>query len=863
LLKFLVYPVLPHVWAGMFLLWHVLVVIAVTKAGAQRVASVTVLGLRITAAKALFCEGLTMTMTTRRALLMMLALTWPFPAACAVATRPSTTASQSVLHNGGFEDFDAAAGLPIGWRKAVYGAVPAISIDADVRVEGKRSLRITSSEPSDTAIAHDVKVTPGAAYRFSGFVRTRDLLPDDASWAYGTIQIQDGLGRPIARARNHGGTTEWTRESLSFRAPADGKLHIACFFVGFGKGTGSVWFDDLRLEPIPDDSNVLVVTAARLQRQPISPLIYGNFIELLSDLAPSMWAEMLDCTSFEYLWTPQDRKVRESKFVHDPMRDPKDRLWRPLGDPIFAKVTLDPDQPFNGTVSQRIELKAGGSEAGIWQDDLAVTAGGEYLFVGHFRCGDFAGPVVVELRDGDAVLASGSITNVANQWQRKELVLRAGASADHARFALRIASSGTVWVDRVSLMPVKNTGGWRPDVIEMIRAMRPGLIRWGGSVIETYDWKKMIGPWEQRVPFPNAAWGRIDPNLVGIDEFVALCRAVGAEPLICVRWTGQRPSDAAELVQYCNGSAQSPMGAVRAANGHRQPYGVRYFQIGNEVGGPKYEASLADFAKAMKETDASVRLLACYISPAILKNAGGLIDFVSPHPYDIGNLQATAAQLDRYGEMLQRLAPGRDIKIAATEWNTTAGDWGNPQRTRQMSLGNSLACARYLHLAQRRSDLVTIACRSNMSNSYCSGIIQTNNRAVMGTPAYQVLKLYAERGHGWPLVLGENADVLPIDASAAISEDDKTVTLMVVNPQREPVEQEIDVSAFARVEAQVEVWTVADAADAHDPDVMNTFDRPNRIDIVLGRFKGAGKRFRYPFPALSITALQLRVDPHR
>jgi alpha-N-arabinofuranosidase len=799
---------------------------------------------------------------------MMIALAWPLPkaAAAAAATRPSTTSGQSVLHNGGFEDFDAAARLPIGYNKVVYGAVPAISADADVRVEGKHSLRIVSTQPSDTAIAQDLTVIPGAAYHFSGSVRTLDLAPDDASLVHGTFQIQDSSGRPIARAANHSGTTDWTRESLSFRAPADGKLHIACFFVGFGRGTGTVWFDDLRLEPIPDDDdNVLVVTAARLQRLPISPLIYGNFVELLSDLAPSMWAQMLDCTSFEYLRTPQERKLRESRFVHDPMRDPRDRLWRPLGDPAFADVTLDADQPFNGAVSQRIELKAGGSEAGIWQDDLAVTGGEEYRFVGHFRSSrDFAGPVIVEVRDGEAVLASGTITNLANQWQRKELVLRTAASADHARFILRIASAGTVWVDRVSLMPVKNIDGWRPDVVEMIRAMRPGLIRWGGSVIETYDWKKMIGPWEQRVPFPNAAWGRIDPNLVGIDEFVDLCRAVGAEPLICVRWTGQRPSDAAELVQYCNGSAQSPMGAVRAANGHPQPYGVRYFQIGNEVGGPKYEASLAGFAKAMKEADPSVRLLACYISPAMLKNAGDLIDFVSPHPYDVGNLQATAAQLDRYGEMLRRLAGGRgDIKIATTEWNTTAGDWGNPQRTRQMSLGNGLACARYLHLAQRRSDLVTIACRSNMSNSYCSGIIQTNNRAVIGTPAYYVLKLYAERGHGWPLVLGESAEVLHIDASAAISEDGKTLTLMIVNPQPEPVEQKIDLSAFARVEPHAQAWTVVDVADARDPDVMNTFDRPNRIRIVPEQLEHASLRFRHAFPSLSVTVLQLKVEQRR
>jgi alpha-N-arabinofuranosidase len=777
----------------------------------------------------------------------------------AMAAAEPPAARPNLLQNAGFEQFAEGADLPAAYTKAIYGAAPTIRPDAATSAEGKQSLQISATEPSDTAIAQDVALTPGHVYRFSGSVRTKDLAPDGASSTYGTFQIQDPAGQTLARMKNHRGTTDWTRESVSFRAPADGKVHVVCFLVGFGKGTGTAWFDDLRLEEAPG-GDTLVVTANKLQNEPISPFIYGNFVELLSDLVPSMWAEMLDVTSFEFLRTPQERKLREPHFVQDPTRDPKDRPWRPLGGPATAKVDIDSDNPFNGAESQRIELKAGGTQAGIWQDGIAVEKGEKYHFIGHFRARDFKGPVFIEVHRGDSLLASERIADLGADWQRKEVTLQANATAPYARFVLRIAAPGTIWVDRVSLVPVKNVSGWRADVVEALKAMKPGLLRWGGSLTEWYDWKKGIGPWEQRVPFPDPYWGRVHPNLVGIDEFVALCQAVEAEPLICVRWSDRKPSDAADLVQYCNGASDTPMGSWRVSNGHPKPYGVKYWQIGNEVSGKEYDATIADFARAMRQADPSITLLAAFASEATLKNAGDLIDYASPHPYDVGNLEGTVAFLEDYGEMLKRTVPNRDIKIAATEWNTTAGDWGTPGRTRMVTLGNALACARFLHFCQRHSELMKICCRSNISNSYYSGIIQTNNRSVLGTPAYWVSRLYARHGGKWPLALGNDTATLLTDATAALSDDGRTLTLSMINTQAEPVDQAIDLSAFRQVTKQANVWTVADCADAGDPDVMNTFDRPDRIAITAGRFDRAATRFTYRLPALSVTLLELEVS---
>ena len=121
---------------------------------------------------------------------------------------------------------------------------------------------------------------------------------------------------------------------------------------------------------------------------------------------------------------------------------------------------------------------------------------------------------------------------------------------------------GTLWIDQVSLMPIKNVFGWRTDVAEALKALKPGIIRFGGSTIEGFEWTATIGDPAKRVPF-TTCWGGLEPGNAGLEEFVKLCEWVGAEPLICVRFTGKTPKDAADEVEYFNGPATSPMGKLQ------------------------------------------------------------------------------------------------------------------------------------------------------------------------------------------------------------------------------------------------------------------------------------------------------------
>jgi alpha-N-arabinofuranosidase len=184
---------------------------------------------------------------------------------------------------------------------------------------------------------------------------------------------------------------------------------------------------------------------------------------------------------------------------------------------------------------------------------------------------------------------------------------------------------------------------------------------------------------------------------VGVEEFVLLCREVGAEPLVCVRWTGKTPEDAAHQVEYFNGDASTPWGTRRVKNGHPEPYGVKYWQIGNEVRGTNYDGSVAAFAQAMKRADPSIKILSSFPSPEVLKQTGNLLDYVCPHHYGIRNWAGTEKDFRRLREGIAQNAAGRDVRIAVTEWNTTAGNWGTGRGMLQ-TLENALSCSRYQNL---------------------------------------------------------------------------------------------------------------------------------------------------------------------
>ena len=153
--------------------------------------------------------------------------------------------------------------------------------------------------------------------------------------------------------------------------------------------------------------------------------------------------------------------------------------------------------------------------------------------------------------------------------------------------------------------------------------------------------------------------------------------------------------------------------------------------------------------------------------------------------------------------------------------------------------------------------MIQIACRSNISNSYCSGIIQTNNHSLFCTPAYYVSRLYAEHAGSQPLEIGNPASLSDLDVSANLGTDGKTLSLIVVNTRNQPLTKLVDVGALGQIGSTVHVGVIADADDARDTEAANSFQRPERICIREATEETGAASFRQMFPAYSVTVVRL------
>ena len=742
-----------------------------------------------------------------------------------------------------------------GWSVHVYGARPKIEADATIVHEGKHSLRITSSEPTDTALGQEVMLRAGRWYRFRGWVRTQNLVMQSAR-VCGTFQIQmPGGAGIIASGANHQGNTDWTEVVIEFEAPRGGQTRIAPFFAGFGTGTGTAWFDDLKLEEIDTAGAPLRIPRDFLPGT-INPMQYGQFIEYLCDLVPSMWAEKLYDGSFEGLTPYKFAYLRETDF--------KEKPWQHSDIAQRATFTLDPDHAVSGSVSLRIATKGGQPcPVSIAQEGISVVKNGACQFSIYLRQEGMKRPVRVTLEsDTFEELASCSF-EPRGEWKKFQARLIPTETDSNAWLRIEFNTPGTLWLDNASLMPEDNVQGWRPDVVAAVKALKPGVIRFGGSALDDanlgeFEWKDTIGDPDKRKPF--RAWGGLQPTGPGLEEIVQFCKLVDAEPLICVRFSERKPEDAADQVQYFNGTVDTPLGALRVKNGHAEPYRIKYWQVGNERAGAEYEANLASICQAMQKVDPSITLLSSYPTEGVLKQAGAFLRYVCPHQYDCANLAACERELEATRNLIARHAAGKPIKVAVTEWNTTAGDWG-PGRAKLWTLENALACSRYQNLLHRHADLVEIANRSNLINSFCSGIIQADNHRLYKTPTYYAQQLYATHAGSRPLKIESPLSLrAPPDLSATLSEDGSVVALLAINATLDEVMRPIDLSAFGERGQELSVWTLADRDRSGKPDVTNSFGDPERISLVESKFKAAGAKFNYQFPALSLTLLLWRVN---
>jgi alpha-N-arabinofuranosidase len=423
---------------------------------------------------------------------------------------------------------------------------------------------------------------------------------------------------------------------------------------------------------------------------PISPYVYGQFLEHGGSLIyASLWCEMLDDRKFYYPVMPKlagdpnaGQRGGFGGFGPGGLRNVGPGRWNPLGP--ADSVVMDTTNPLVGDHTPWIKL-AGSEPRGIRQNGLNFTQGATYS--GRIQlAGDPTAKVSISVVWGtntDAARQTVPLGKLDTRYRRFTFSLKAENSGP-AQLEISGSGTGSFHVGAVSLMPAENLDGWRPEAIAALKSLRSGIYRFpGGNFVSAHEWRYAIGDPDKRPPIYDPVWRALQPNDIGTDEFMTLCKVLGVEPYITVNAGTGDDWSAAELVEYCNGNPSSTtMGKQRAANGHREPYHVRFWGIGNEAWGYSYQYGAMKlnqfeykhnrFAKAMRKVDPTIKFIASgampdtmtgsreslnlgtnlipsYLSPAdwtggLLSNCFDNIDFISEHFYNYGGTHFSLAE---------------------------------------------------------------------------------------------------------------------------------------------------------------------------------------------------------------------------
>lgn len=772
--------------------------------------------------------------------------------ASALFASGSSRGGSQPLQNGGFEATVPAESWEI---EAPHPKDFSLTLDKADVIEGSQSLLVAADHPAAVTLRQEVFLPIGTMWRLTGWVKSA-AANSAGSAPVPRIGIEAQVGdQGLGQAPANSG--EWQQETVLFRVPSPGRITVA--LNALQDQTGKVWFDDIRLERVPElmEKQSVTIRSTRLSKRPIDLKQGGQFMELLCNLMPSMIAQQVDSTSFEEEppWNQTYKREIDKPY----------RPWYPDGTVHAAKYSFDTNNPFNGKRSQKIELPLANTWAGISQDGFYLEAGHSYRLKLHLRS-DARVRVRASLHgDGRMIASPVSLGRGSLEWRGAEVLLTAGRSSQNATLTIEFEGPGTLWLDRVYLIDTSAVLGlWRPDIVRALKAMNPGIVRFGGTTVESFDWEQTIGSWDTRPPIPDDPWGGLQENFVGLEEFIQLVQYIGAEPLICLRWTGKTPDDAAHEVEYLNGSSNTQWGGMRASNGHREPHHIKFWQIGNEVNGPEYDASLKAFGEAMRRVDPSIRILSSLPSSDTLRMADGELDYLSPHHYSVGDLNGTEDDFKRLQTEIDRDGKGKDVRVAVTEWNVTGGEFGL-KRGMLLTLGNALSLARYQNLLHRYSDLVEIANRSNLADSFGSGAIQSGPGWLYFTPTYYCQGLYQRAAGSFALKIDRDSSQSPYlqepDLDATVSPDGRILRIYAVNSTADSrrVSFHLDTQLGNVYAGRGSV--LKDFSLNSDSEAMNSRDQPARVGLEVQQAHIHGSIFEWKFVPFSVTLLELNLAP--
>jgi alpha-N-arabinofuranosidase len=613
---------------------------------------------------------------------------------------------------------------------------------------------------------------------------------------------------------------------------------------------------------------------------------------------------------------------------------------------VNGSISLDTNQPLNSALNVSLKLDTSGAsptkQVGIANDGywgIGLQPNTTYHASFYAKAKNFSGELTVslvhvadpknvtlKLPPGDTAklgemtlpVASATVSKISGDWQKYEVTLTTGNIVPSKENRLVISTTkpgsffnhhGTVWFQQVSLFPPTykdRPNGNRADLMQLMADMKPAFLRFpGGNYLEgdyfneRFDWKKTIGPIEQR-PGHRSPWNYWSTDGFGLPEFLGWCEDLNMEPVLAVfagyvlKHDYVKPGpdlepyvqEALEEIEYVTGdAATTKWGAQRAKDGHPAPFKLTYVEIGNEDWFDKslsYDGRFAQFYDAIKAKYPQLKIISTVglEHPASMRVHSRTPDVVDEHYY-----RAARHDMEAHANDYDNRKRDGGPKIFVGEWATRIG-------SPTPNISGALGDAAWMAGMERNSDIIVMSCyaplfvnvsdlgnpnRAERSMQWPSDLIGYDALTSYGSPSYYAQQMFSTL-HG-DEVLATSATGIPVlnqsparppgaDQPAArpaaqtlffnATRDSKTKTifLKVVNCAETAQVVNVNISGANSIAASGSAVVLK--GDKWDD--TNTIQDPKKVVPVTETVDGLGASFTRTFPALSVTVLQLKTQ---
>ncbi len=617
----------------------------------------------------------------------------------------------------------------------------------------------------------------------------------------------------------------------------------------------------------------------------IEPTMWGIFFEDINFAADGgIYAELVKNRSFEFAQPLMGWKEQGSnKFAITNAGSVL--ILHEGGDtnPRIARVNVQADKGY-GLTNEGFR-------------GMGIKKGATYTFSVQARQQQGSPTMRVELADANGkILGTTSITPAGSEWKKYTATIVASETEPKALLNIWFDGKGVVDIDMVSLFPndtwKNRPGGLRKDLVQLLADMKPGFIRFpGGCIVEgrelttRYQWKKTVGDIEQREMIVNR-WNtefnhRPAPDYfqtfgLGFFEYFQLAEDVGAEPLpilncgmacqfnsaevVPINQLDTYVQDALDLIEFANGSPDSPWGKLRKTMGHEAPFHLKYIGVGNEQWGPQYIERYAVFSAIIKAKYPDIQI----VSAAGPAPSGELFDYASK---ELRDLKADLVDEHYYSspdwflknanryDAYDRKGP----KIFAGEYAAQSVATVSPKNENNWRC--ALSEAAFMTGLERNADLVHMASYAPLfahvdAWQWTPDLIWFDNLNAYGTPNYYVQKLFStNKGtHVLPVtaqgetVAGKNG----LYASAVTDANAKTILVKLVNAGDEPQTVTLQLSSARKI-SQPGTITVLKG----NPDEVNNLEHPTQIHPEEQPLKWKGKDVKTVLPPRSFSVVKI------